>query len=88
MVLWGFKKKEFHNRIGGKWDITDDSKVLGIWYRDCYMRRNRIIHGGYNPNHNDASLAIGSADNLIGTILNLTSLKKKKYSTVFEYIKK
>jgi hypothetical protein len=84
----GVLKREFHTRIGGKWDITDDSTELGVWYRDCYMRRNRIIHGGYNPNHNDARLAIGSADNVIGKILDLTSLKKKTYPSVFEYIKK
>lgn len=84
----GVLKREFHVRIGGKWDITDDSTDLGIWYRDCYMRRNRIIHGGYNPSYDDASLAIGSADNIIGKILDLTSLKKKSYPNVFEYIKK
>lgn len=84
----GVLKREFHNRIGGKWDITDESTELGIWYRDCYMRRNRIIHGGYSPNHNDASLAIGSADQIISRILDLSSLKKKSYPKVFEYIKK
>lgn len=84
----GVLKREFHTRIGGRWNITDESTELGIWYRDCYMVRNGIIHGGFNPTHNDTSMAIGSADQVISNILDLTNLKKKKYPKVMEYIKK
>lgn len=84
----GVLKREFHTRIGGRWDVTDESTELGIWNRDCYMIRNRIIHGGYNPTLDDASFAIGSADQAIGKILDLTSAKKKNYPKIFEYIKK
>ncbi len=84
----GVLKREFHPRIGGRWDVTDESTELGVWNRDCYTIRNRIIHGGYNPTHDDANLAIGSADQAIIKILELTSAKKKNYPKVLEYIRK
>lgn len=84
----GVLKKEFHTRIGGRWDITDESTEIGIWHRDCYLIRNRIIHSGFNPDYDQVSLAIGSADQAISKILDLTNMKKKKYPKVFEYITK
>ena len=84
----GVLKREFHPRIGGRWDVTDESTELGVWNRDCYTIRNRIIHGGYNPTHDDGSLAIGSANQAIIKILDMTSAKEKKYPKVLEYIRK
>ncbi len=84
----GVLKREFHPRIGGRWDITNELIGIGIWYRDCYLIRNRIIHSGYFPDYKQVSLAIGSAEHIIGKILDLVHLKKKKYPKVFEYIKK
>ena len=84
----GVLKREFHPRIGGRWDITDESTDLGIWHRDCYTLRNRIIHSGFTPSRDQVRLAIGSSDHMISNILDRTSLKKKTYPKVFEYIKK
>lgn len=84
----GVLKREFHPRIGGRWDVSDESTDLGIWHRDCYSLRNRIIHSGFIPNHEQISLAIGATDHMISSILERTNLKKKKYPKVFEYIKK
>lgn len=84
----GVLKREFHPRIGGRWDIKDESTDIGIWHRDCYTLRNRIIHSGFVPNHDQVSLAIGSSDHMISTILDRTNLKKETYPKVFEYIKK
>jgi hypothetical protein len=84
----GVLKREFHPRIGGNWNVKDESTDLGIWNRDCYTIRNRIIHSGFIPNHEQVSLSIGATDNMISVILDRTNLKKRTYPKVFEYIKK
>lgn len=84
----GVLKREFHPRIWGHWDMTDESTDIGVWYRDCYTLRNRVIHSGLIPTHEQVDLAIGSSDHMISTILDRTNLKKKTYPKVFEYIKK
>lgn len=84
----GVLKREFHQRIGGQWNVTNDNTDLGIWYRDCYTMRNRIIHSGYDPNFDEVSLAIGSVDNMISKILERVESKKKKFPKVFKYIVK
>ncbi|MFB6800464.1 hypothetical protein ACFCVU_04470 [Peribacillus butanolivorans] len=57
-------KKEFSTRIGGSWDVTNTRKEVGNWHENCYELRNRIIHGGYQPDYSETIMGIHSAQKL------------------------
>jgi hypothetical protein len=53
-------------------DLDDENLPPGRWYRDCYLLRNRTVHGGYRPSSAeamDAKLATRAFASWIGASL-------------------
>lgn len=80
-------KKELSNRIGGNWNVESYSPI-GNWYRNTYEIRNRVVHGGLNPNMNQAQLAINAASQLRAYTLQQLKSKLKKYYNILIYLDK
>lgn len=43
--------------LGGRWNLAKTDHPVGIYWRDLYTIRNRIVHGGYVPSRGDAQAA-------------------------------
>jgi hypothetical protein len=41
--------REIPKRLGGNWDRTSLTRVLGRYWRHLYTLRNRVVHAGYVP---------------------------------------
>lgn len=80
-------KKELSCRIGGNWNVESYSAV-GNWYRNTYEVRNRVAHGGLNPNMNQVQSAIDAANQLRAYTLQQLKSKSKKYSNILIYLDK
>jgi len=78
-------KKEFSSRIGGSWDIKNTRKEVGNWHENCYLLRNRIAHGGYQPNFVETDRGIYSADKL-RVFLVKRIRKTSKFKGIAEYL--
>ncbi|HOJ41843.1 MAG TPA: hypothetical protein PK577_03525 [Candidatus Syntrophosphaera thermopropionivorans] len=78
-------KSEFHNRLGGHWDITDASTAIGQWYAECYMLRNKVVHTGYMPTHDETQQAFFVCENFIQEIIASLKNNQKKYPDIARY---
>ncbi|MEC1526225.1 hypothetical protein P9D43_30110 [Neobacillus niacini] len=78
-------KREFSKRIGGSWDISNNRKEIGSWYKRCYELRNKIIHAGYDPTHSEVDQGLYSANNLRFFVIDRLK-KSKKYSNILLYL--
>lgn len=78
-------KREFSTRLGGSWDINNERKDVGNWFKNCYELRNKIIHAGYEPSFKEVDQGLGAALNL--RIFAHDRLKKsKKYQSILEFL--
>jgi hypothetical protein len=53
-------------------DLKDEASPAGIWYRDCYLLRNRVVHEGHKPTSAEAlnsKLATGCFARWLGEAL-------------------
>jgi hypothetical protein len=50
--------------LKGRWDVTAPGTVVGEYWKNLYMLRNRIVHGGYEPSIREAEAARQSYDDL------------------------
>jgi hypothetical protein len=57
-------KRDFQARLGGVWDLTR-SGLLKDWHVNVGNLRNRVVHGAYLPNIDEAELALRSLDGLV-----------------------
>ncbi|MFA7029387.1 MAG: hypothetical protein WC179_03830 [Candidatus Cloacimonadaceae bacterium] len=78
-------KSEFHNRLGGHWDITDESKPIGQWYTVCYMLRNKVVHTGYMPTLDETEQAFIACKNFIQEVIASLKNNQKKYPDIARY---
>lgn len=71
-------KSDYSKFLGGQsWSI--DSGTVGQWYKDCYLLRHRVIHGGYFPKYRESLSSIRSTTNLISFVLDSVCECKTKY---------
>jgi hypothetical protein len=78
-------KGGFAPRIGGTWDINRDTSVVGKYYKNTYLLRNRVAHGGYMPRLAEVWDAINSAQDLMEYAVSLLRRKKKRYPDLQQY---
>ncbi|HEX6292922.1 MAG TPA: hypothetical protein VFZ66_27310 [Herpetosiphonaceae bacterium] len=78
-------KKEFHLRLGGKWDINNPTTELGRWYKDVYLLRNVIAHKGYFPSFSEVDKALAATHDFRLYVVSLIRKKKKVYQKLSEY---
>ena len=82
--LWAIKNLQHF--IGGSWDLSRASNPPGAWHASCYLLRNRIVHAGYSPSHDEARAACRSAEDFRVYIARLLG-KKKRYGQVYERLR-
>lgn len=78
-------KKEFSRRLGGSWDITNERKEIGDWYKKCYELRNLIIHSGYDPSFLEVNQSLSAAINFRLFIRNRVE-KSPKYKEILKFL--
>lgn len=78
-------KKEFHSRIGGKWDISNSSTEIGAWYDKTYLLRNRTIHAGYHPSYSETWDALAAATAMQNYVIALIRQAKPPYNALKVY---
>jgi hypothetical protein len=78
-------KSGFKDRLGGKWDVTDQSTEIGKWWRRTYQLRNDVVHRGHFPSHEEADAALDAAFKFRVYIVNLIKRKKKKLPNLNSY---
>jgi hypothetical protein len=49
--------RELHGKLGGSWDTTLPATPIGDYWAKLYLKRNRILHAGYQPHDGDAEEA-------------------------------
>jgi hypothetical protein len=50
-------KRHISHSLGGDWDMSSSKSKAGVWKEHVYELRNRVVHGGYNPDMSEAMLA-------------------------------
>lgn len=83
--LTSILKSEFHNRLGGYWDLKNKSKPIGQWHAVCYELRNKVVHTGYMPTHSETELALIACKNFIQEIIACLKNNQKKYPDIARY---
>lgn len=63
--------------IGGSWDISLSNSIVSNWYNSSYILRNRIVHGGYNPDKNEMYQSISRTFEFYKYIIEL--MQKSNY---------
>lgn len=76
---------ELQAPLGGTWDRTKEGTKINSWYINTYNIRNKIVHNGYYPNFNEATLAIDSAMKFSDFIFNQIRKNKTKYPKLNSY---
>lgn len=71
-------KKHYHPRLGGQWSIHKPGAV-GNWYTAVAGLRNRVVHGGYHPEFEEAKEASRAAKALATYLGDLLSGRTKDY---------
>lgn len=71
--------REFHPRLGGRWDLALHGTPIGDWHKRVYLMRCRAVHGGHHPKYEEAVAALDAAINLRSWIVQRVAARKKKY---------
>lgn len=76
-------KRELHARMGGRWDIKDNTSPVGQYWKETYERRGRIVHGGYFPNETEARESVTSAQEMRAYVVERLRANKKAYPEIY-----
>lgn len=80
-------KREFGARIGGNWNPESTGEV-SEWYRETYKLRNRVAHGGLEPDGQQVSIAIQKANELRRFTISQLKINSKKYPDIVKYFQR
>ena len=72
-------KSKFHGRLGGIWDITSTSNLVGLFYKEVFERRNRYLHIGRPITESDADAASDATTSFLEFVNTRLSEKLTKY---------
>jgi hypothetical protein len=72
-------KNEYSPRLGGDWNLSNGDGSVGRWYRDVYLLRNRVLHGGHIPDRQAARDAHAAADGLVTFLLDRIADRRYNY---------
>ena len=81
-------KKWIPHFIGGDWDYTKVNGVVSNWFNNVYEARNRILHGGFEPNIIDGENAFESVFAISKYVDDLLKEKTKELPSVWELRRK
>lgn len=63
--------------LGGNWSLSNGP--VGDWYDSVAGLRNRVVHGGYQPNDNEVARCLTAVDTLFKHILDCVHDKAHRY---------
>lgn len=78
-------KKILPGYLGGSWDVTKDTTVVGKWYKNTYELRNKATHRGKIPNFQEVDEAIFDAVEFRKFVVERIKANKNKYVKLNEY---
>lgn len=78
-------KKILPNYLGGSWDVTKDTTIVGKWYKNTYELRNKATHRGRIPTFQEVDQAIIDAIEFRRFVIERIKSNKKKYPKLNEY---
>lgn len=78
-------RREYHPRLGGRWDVNNAASPLGSWYANTYQLRNRVVHGGYAPTQYEAKVAIDAAGALRNHVISLIHQVRAEFRDLRNY---
>ena len=58
-------KSRYGRYIGGKWDVTDEDSIVGMWHKHVVIRRNEFVHFGKEPKESDVRTSLWAGEMLI-----------------------
>ncbi|RZT15485.1 hypothetical protein [Fictibacillus sp. BK138] len=81
---------QFHRRLGGDFDITNKESIVGSWWKNTYLLRNKVVHEGFTPTSIQSNLCIEAVNNLFKFITDLLheNTNKDKYPALSEFLLK
>lgn len=78
-------QKEMSRYLGGNWDLSSQKDQVGLWYRNTYILRNRVVHKGYFPSKAESSLAMHCAIEMGDFVLKRIKANRKRYPNLQKY---
>lgn len=80
-------KKRMSKYLGGTWDISLKETPINNWYKNTYILRNKVVHGGYYPTFEETNLALCAAMEFRKFIFKRLRVNKNKYSKLNTYFR-
>jgi hypothetical protein len=77
-------KKWIPQFLGGDWDYTKPNGVVPNWFNHVYQLRNRILHGGFEPDIIAGKNAFESVVALSNYVDDLLKKRNKEFPSVWE----
>jgi hypothetical protein len=71
-------RKDYHPRLGGRWDPIGEGPVAD-WSRSVAGPRNRIVHRGYQPSADEAADALHAVHALDDYVTELIAAQARKF---------
>lgn len=72
-------RTRYSSRLGGAWNTTIATTVLGRWYQRVALPRHRVVHAGISPDERTAKDAISSCDEAIEFVKARLVLHRNEY---------
>ncbi len=80
-------KRELSSRLGGSWDVNNETTYVSKWHKNTYELRNRATHSGRIPTFHEANEAVFYAVDFRRFVLSRVKANKKKYPIINKYFK-
>lgn len=77
-------KKWIPHFIGGDWDYTKPNGIVPNWFNHVYQARNRILHGGFEPDIIAGNNAFQSVATLSDYVDILLEKRKRELPSIWE----
>ncbi len=79
-------KTQFHEKIGGRWNLEDQSCEAGRYYQFFYELRCKVVHAGYMPSRAEYEESIKHLDDFILFVSKRIQACASKYPRLAQMI--
>jgi hypothetical protein len=68
------------SRLGGDWDLQDESEFAGAWHKRCHLLHNRIVHSGYQATVTEADNCVSACNLFANELMSRVRSGPDRYS--------
>ncbi len=79
-------KTQFHEKLGGRWNLEDQSCEVGRYYQFFYDLRCKVVHTGYMPSRAEYEESIKHLDDFILFVSKRIQVCASKYQRLAQMI--